>query len=87
MWPGTHTGFGITTGLTVQGPVRPDRSKPLWVSPRVWDPSHQRVVTNLPSEFKKQRHHFADQGPSSQSYVFSSSLDAYKSWTIRKAEP
>ena len=31
---------------------------------------------------KKQRHYFADKGPSSQSYGFSSS----HSWTIRKAE-
>ena len=31
---------------------------------------------------KKQRHHFVDRGPSSQSYGFSSS----ESWTIKKAE-
>ena len=36
---------------------------------------------------KKQRYYFADQGPSSQSYGFSSShLYGCESWTIKKAE-
>ena len=35
---------------------------------------------------KKQRHHFALKGPSSQSYGFSSSQYGYESWTIKKAE-
>ena len=30
-------------------------------------------MTNLDSELKMQRHHFADKGPLSQSYSFSSS--------------
>ena len=34
---------------------------------------------------KKQRHHFADKGPSSQSYGFSSSYGC-ESWTIKKPE-
>ena len=34
---------------------------------------------------KKQRHYFANKGPSSQSYGFSSS-HVYESWTIMKAE-
>ena len=34
---------------------------------------------------KKQRHDFADKGPSSQSYGFSS-CHGYESWTIKKAE-
>ena len=33
----------------------------------------RKDVTNLDSNIKKQRHHFADKGPSSQSYGFSSS--------------
>ena len=33
----------------------------------------RKAVTNLDSIFKKQRHYFADKGPSSQSYGFSSS--------------
>ena len=33
---------------------------------------------------KKQRHHFALKGPSSQSYGFSSSQYGCESWTIRK---
>ena len=35
---------------------------------------------------KKQRHYFADKGPSSQSYGFSSSYIWSESWTIKKAE-
>ena len=33
----------------------------------------RKVMTNLDSIFKKQRHYFASKGPSSQSYGFSSS--------------
>ena len=33
----------------------------------------RKALTSLDSIFKKQRHHFADKGPSSQSYGFSSS--------------
>ena len=32
----------------------------------------RKTVTNLDSVLKKQRHHFADKGPYSQSYSFSS---------------
>ena len=35
---------------------------------------------------KKQRHHFADKGPSSQSYGFPCSHVQCESWTIKKAE-
>ena len=31
-----------------------------------------KAITNLDSKFKKQRHHFADKGPASHSYGFSS---------------
>ena len=33
----------------------------------------RKAITNLYSNIKKQRHHFADKGPSSQSYGFSGS--------------
>ena len=46
----------------------------------------RKTITNLDSIIKKQRHHFADKGPSSQSYVFSSSHIPCESWTIQKAE-
>ena len=39
-------------------------------------------MTNL----KNQRHHFANKGPYSQSYGFSSSHYGCESWTIKKAE-
>ena len=35
---------------------------------------------------KKQRHHFTDKGPSSQSYGFPVVTYEYESWTIKKAE-
>ena len=35
---------------------------------------------------KKQRHCFADKGPSSQSYSFSLVMYGCESWTIKKAE-
>ena len=35
---------------------------------------------------KKQRHHFANKGPYSQSYGFSVVTYRYDSWTIKKAE-
>ena len=35
---------------------------------------------------KKQRYYFADKGPYSQSYGFSSSQHGCESWTIKKAE-
>ena len=35
---------------------------------------------------KKQRHYFANKGPFSQSYGFSSSHDGCESWSIKKAE-
>ena len=35
---------------------------------------------------KKQRHYFANKGPSSQSYGFSNSHVWSESWTIKKAE-
>ena len=42
----------------------------------------RKVITNLDSILKKQRHYFVNKGPSSQHYGFSSS----RVWTIKKAE-
>ena len=42
----------------------------------------RKAMTNL----KKQRHYFADKGPSSQSYGFSVVMYGCESWTIKKAE-
>ena len=46
-----------------------------------WEKSYGQPRQHI----KKQRHYFADKGPSSQSYGFSSS-HGHKSWTIKKAE-
>ena len=35
---------------------------------------------------KKQRHYFANKGPSSQGYGFPVVMYGYESWTIKKAE-
>ena len=49
-----------------------------------------KAMINLDSVLKKQRHHFANKGPSSQSYGFSSShvrmweLDHRESWALKK---
>ena len=49
----------------------------------------RKGMTNLESILKKQRHYFADKGPSSQSYSFSSShvwiweLDYKESWALK----
>ena len=44
----------------------------------------RRVMTN--QHIKKQRHYFANKGPSSHGYGFSSSMYGCESWTIKKAE-
>ena len=43
-------------------------------------------MINLDTLIKKQRHYFANKGPSSQGYDFSSVMYGCKSWTIKKAE-
>ena len=45
----------------------------------------RKVVSNVDSILKS-RHYFADTGPSSQSYDFSSSIYGCDSWSIKKAE-
>ena len=37
-------------------------------------------------QIKKQRHYFANKGPSSQSYGFPGVMYGCESWTIKKAE-
>ena len=46
-----------------------------------WKESYDQPRQNI----KKQRHYFANKGPSSQGYGFSSSH--VRSWTVKKAEP
>ena len=45
----------------------------------------RKVMTNLDS-IKKQRHYFANKGPSSQGYGFPVVMCGCESWTIKKAE-
>ena len=47
-----------------------------------WKESYDKTRQHI----KKQRHHFALKGPSSQSYGFCSSQYGCESWTIKKAE-
>ena len=45
----------------------------------------RKVMTNLDS-IKKQRHYFANKGPSSQGYGFPVVMYGCESWTVKKAE-
>ena len=51
-----------------------------------WKESYDKSIQNI----KKQRHHFANKCPYSESYVFSSShvraVSGCKIWAIKKAE-
>ena len=47
----------------------------------------RKAMTNLDKLIKKQRHYFANKGPSSQNYGFSSNhVGMCESWTIKKTE-
>ena len=46
----------------------------------------RKVMTNLDSILKKQRHHFANKGPSSQAMVFPVVMYGCECWTIKQAE-
>ena len=46
----------------------------------------RKVITNLYSILKKQRHYFANKGPSSQGLLFPVVMYGCESWTIKKAE-
>ena len=47
-----------------------------------WKKSHDKTRQHI----KKQRHYFANNGPSSQSYIFPVVMYGCESWTIKKAE-
>ena len=47
-----------------------------------WKKSYDKTRLHI----NKQRHHFVDKGPYSQSYGFSSLMYGCESWTIKKAE-
>ena len=47
-----------------------------------WKKSYDQARQHI----KKQRHYFANKGPSSQSYDFPVVMYGYESWTIQKAE-
>ena len=46
----------------------------------------RKAMTNIVSVLKKQRHYFADKGPNSQSYGFSSNHYRCENWIVKKAE-
>ena len=45
-----------------------------------------RKAMTTRQHFKKQRHYFADKGPSIKAMVFSAFMYRCESWTIKKAE-
>ena len=61
----TVTDFFLDAKITANGGCRLEIKRYLLVG--------RKAMANLDSIFKKQRHHFADKGPYSQSYDFSSS--------------
>ena len=52
------------------------------INRRSLEESHDKLRQRI----KKQRHHFANKGPSSQSYGFPVVMYGCESWTIKKAE-
>ena len=54
--------------------------KPKTLAP--WKKSYDKTRQHI----KKQRYHFADKGPYSQSYGFPAVMHGCESWTIKKAE-
>ena len=46
----------------------------------------RKVMTNLDSIIKKQRHYLVNKGLSSQALVFPVVMDGCDSWTVKKAE-
>jgi len=53
-----------------------------WKTLAPWKKSYEQPRQHI----KKQRHYFADKGPSSQSYDFPVVMYGYEIWTIKKAE-
>ena len=54
----------------------------LWLKLAPWKESYDKPRQHI----KKQRHHFADKGPYSQSYGFPIVMYGCKSWTLKKTE-
>ena len=46
----------------------------------------RKTMTNLRQHIKKQRHYFANKGPSSKAMVFPVVMYGCESWTVKKAE-
>ena len=77
-WKQWQTLF-LSSKITADGDCSHEIERCLAPWKKSYDQPRQRI--------KKQRLYFADKGPSSQSYGFSSSNRMYvKSWTVKKAE-
>ena len=46
----------------------------------------RKIMTNLDGILQKQRHYFANKGPSSQAYGFPVVMYGGESWTVKKTE-
>ena len=46
----------------------------------------RKVMTKVRQHIRKQRHYFANKGPSSEAMIFPVVMYGYESWTIKKAE-
>ena len=83
---GNAQSFSTTTGVTTQGTAKPDRSKPLWVSSRVWDPLCQKAVTSLDSALKSRDITLPTKVRLVKAVVFPVVMYGCESWTVKKAE-
>ena len=64
--------------ITVDGDCSHEIKRPLLLG--------RKAMTTLDSIFKKQRHYFANKGPTSQAMVFPVVMYGCESWTVQKAE-
>ena len=78
------------TNLKVKVKLCPTLCDPMDCSPRNFPGKSTGVGCHFllqpRQHIKKQRHYFANKGPSSQSYVFPIIMYGYENWAIKKAE-
>ena len=70
----------VTAAMKLKDDEKNNKKKKKMLAP--WKKSDDKPREHI----KKQRHYFANKGPSSQSYGFSSSHYGCESWTIKKIE-
>ena len=87
-WDFLGNSTGVDCHFLLQGIFPTQRSNPGLPHRRqtLYRLSHQRSHDQLKQNIKKQRHCFANKGPSSQGYGFPLVMYGWESWTIKKDE-